>query len=62
MFDPAARIYKHCAKAVEGVCHGWGGACAPASKCMFDPADGLHHHCDDVSGGACKRYGALCAP
>jgi len=63
MFDPQQRLYRACAKAVEGTCAQWGpSTCAPASACMFDPDDGLHHHCDDIAGGACRKYGATCSP
>lgn len=62
MYDASSRTYKVCSKGAEGVCQGWGAACAPASKCMLDPTDNLHRTCDDVSGGTCKKFGALCAP
>jgi hypothetical protein len=62
MYDPTSASYKLCTKPNEGACAAWGGACAPASKCMFDKSDGLHHTCDSLDGGTCKKFGALCAP
>jgi len=62
MYDPGTKSYKLCTKPVEGTCQAWGGACAPASKCMFDATDTVHRTCDSLDGGSCKKFGALCSP